>query len=100
MRAPWFTALVRGPSMVPALRHDDRILVYRVWRARPGDIVVARFRSRPDLLVVKRVTRTEGDGYWLAGDNPFGSDDSATYGVADVIGRVLLRWWPIRHRSP
>lgn len=100
MRAPWFTALVRGPSMVPALRHDDKILVYRSRSARPGDIVVARFRSRPDLLVVKRVTRKEGDGYWLAGDNPFGSDDSATYGVADVIGRVLLRWWPIRRRSP
>jgi phage repressor protein C with HTH and peptisase S24 domain len=86
--------------MVPALRHDDRILVYRAQSARPGDIVVARFRSRPDLLVVKRVARTEGDGYWLAGDNPFGSDDSATYGVADVIGRVLLRWWPIHRRSP
>jgi nickel-type superoxide dismutase maturation protease len=100
MRAPWFTALVRGPSMVPALRHDDRILVRRTGTAREGDIVVARFRSRPDLLVVKRVARIDADGYWLTGDNPFGSDDSATYGVADVIGRVVLRWWPIHRRSP
>jgi phage repressor protein C with HTH and peptisase S24 domain len=80
--------------MVPALRHGDAILVSRRGSVRPGDIVVGRFRSRPDLLVVKRVERIEGDGFWLVGDNPFASDDSSVYGVADVLGRVILRWWP------
>ncbi|MEV4509744.1 S24/S26 family peptidase [Dactylosporangium sp. NPDC049525] len=94
MRLPWFTALVNGPSMVPTLRHGDRILVRRTGTARPGDVVVGCFRSRPDLLVVKRVARADADGWWLAGDNPFGSDDSSTYGTADVIGRVTFRWWP------
>jgi nickel-type superoxide dismutase maturation protease len=94
MRLPWFTALVKGPSMVPALRHGDRILVRRTRVARPGDVVVGSFRARPGLLVVKRVARAEPDGWWLTGDNPFGSDDSEAYGVGDIIGRVTFRWWP------
>ncbi|MFD0582364.1 S24/S26 family peptidase [Dactylosporangium darangshiense] len=94
MRLPWFTALVSGPSMVPTLRSGDRILVWRTGFARPGDLVVATFRSRPDLLVVKRVERADGDGWWVVGDNPFGTDDSSGYGRADVIGRVTFRWWP------
>jgi SOS-response transcriptional repressor LexA len=69
-------------------------MVRRTARARAGDLVVAAFRSRPDLLVVKRVERADGDGWWVVGDNPFGSDDSARYGRADVVGRVTFRWWP------
>ncbi len=95
---PWGfqPVLVQGPSMVPALRHGDFVLVRRGGgRApRPGDIVLARSRSRPDLLVVKRVVRPEGDGWWLQGDNVVVTDDSRAYGVADVEGRVVLRYWP------
>jgi phage repressor protein C with HTH and peptisase S24 domain len=80
--------------MVPALRSGDAILARRTATARPGEIVVARFRARSDLLVVKRVVRPEADGWWLASDNEFTSDDSRAYGVADVIGRVLFRYWP------
>lgn len=91
----WFAALVHGPSMAPTLRHGDAVLVRRGDRlVRPGDVVLARFRSRPDLLVFKRVARREGDGWWLLGDNPLASDDSRSYGPADVVGRVVLRWWP------
>jgi nickel-type superoxide dismutase maturation protease len=98
MRTPWFAALVQGPSMAPTLRHGDAVLVRRTASARAGDVVVARFRSRPDLLVVKRVVRAEGDGWWLVGDNALVTDDSRAYGVADVLGRVVLRWWPGPHR--
>jgi phage repressor protein C with HTH and peptisase S24 domain len=81
--------------MVPTLRHGDAVLVRRGGRpTAPGDVVVARFRSRPDLLVVKRVARRESDGWWLIGDNGFVTDDSRAYGVADAIGRVVFRWWP------
>ncbi|HEV7824490.1 MAG TPA: S24/S26 family peptidase, partial [Mycobacteriales bacterium] len=39
--------LVHGPSMVPALRHGDAVLVRPgSARIRPGDVVVARFRTR------------------------------------------------------
>ncbi|MFI1989620.1 S26 family signal peptidase [Actinoplanes sp. NPDC020271] len=91
---PLFAVLVSGPSMVPALRHGDALIVRRDGRVRTGDIVVARFRSRPGLLVVKRAVREQDDGWWIEGDNEFVRDDSRAYGVADVIGRVLFRYYP------
>jgi nickel-type superoxide dismutase maturation protease len=89
-----FAVLVRGPSMSPTLRDGDALLARRTGRVRAGDVVVARFRSRPDLLVVKRAVRAEDGGWWVRGDNEFVADDSRRYGVADVIGRVILRYWP------
>jgi len=92
-------ALVRGPSMVPTLRHGDAVLVRRGVRdVRPGHVVLATFRSRPDLFVFKRVVRREADGWWLLGDNDLVTDDSRAYGVADVVGRVVFRWWPCPSR--
>jgi len=87
--------LVRGPSMAPTLRDGDAVLARRGGRPpRPGDIVIARFRTRPDLLVVKRVVRREGNGWWVQGDNDFVADDSRAYGIADIVARVVLRYWP------
>ncbi|MDT4992458.1 MAG: hypothetical protein QOH97_2350 [Actinoplanes sp.] len=80
--------------MAPALRDGDALLVRRGGRVRPGQIVVARFRARPELLVVKRAVWAVDDGWWIAGDNSFGTDDSRAFGVADVIGHVILRYWP------
>jgi phage repressor protein C with HTH and peptisase S24 domain len=80
--------------MAPTLRDGDALLVWRGGRARPGDVVVARFRSRPDLLVVKRAVRELDGGWWVEGDNEFVADDSRAFGVADLIGRVLVRYWP------
>jgi phage repressor protein C with HTH and peptisase S24 domain len=80
--------------MAPALRAGDALLVCRGARVRPGQIVVARFRARPDLLVVKRAVRAVDGGWWIEGDNGFVTDDSRAFGVADVIGPVILRYWP------
>lgn len=91
---PLFAVLVHGPSMSPALRSGDALLVWRGGRVRAGDVVVARFRSRPDLLVVKRAVHPQDGGWWVRGDNEFVQDDSRAYGVADVIGRVLIRYYP------
>ncbi|WP_030438692.1 S26 family signal peptidase [Actinoplanes subtropicus] len=91
---PLLAVLVNGPSMVPTLRSGDALLVRRGGRVRPGDVVVARFRARPDLLVVKRAVREQDGGWWIQGDNPLVEDDSRKYGVADVIGRVLFRYFP------
>lgn len=95
MPSALFAVLVTGPSMSPTLRHGDALLVRRGGRrVRPGDIVVGVFRSRPDLLVVKRAVRAEDGGWWVRGDNGFGTDDSRAYGVLDVRGRVVARYWP------
>ena len=80
--------------MAPVLRSGDALLVRRGGRVRSGDVVVARFRARPDLLVVKRAIREEGGGWWIQGDNSLIEDDSRRYGGADVIGRVLIRYYP------
>jgi len=95
---PLFAVLVRGPSMTPTLRSGDALLVWRAGRVRPRSVVVARFRARPDLLVVKRAIREQDGGWWVEGDNEFVTDDSRAYGVADVIGQVVFRYWP--HPGP
>ena len=89
--------------MSPTVRHGDRLLVRRVRRSgevRPGDVVLARFPSRPELLVVKRVRRAVPGGHWVEGDNPLVADDSRAFGTAVVVGRVVLRLWPRPHRLP
>ena len=88
-----YLVAVSGPSMVPTLRDGDALVAYRVRRVRSGDVVIARFRSRPDLLVVKRAVRPYRGGWWIEGDNPLVTDDSRKYGEAVVVGRVLLRYW-------
>jgi nickel-type superoxide dismutase maturation protease len=89
--------LVRGPSMAPALRHGDQVLVLFSRRtASAGEVVVV---ALPDeTLAVKRLIRLDGAGrVWVEGDNPFGSSDSRTFGALPpeaVRGRVLMRLWP------
>ena len=93
----WTLARVTGPSMSPTVRSGDRLLVRRLGSpdaVRPGDVVLARFRARPDLLVVKRVRRSVAGGHWVEGDNAFVTDDSRAYGPAVVVGRVVGRVWP------
>ncbi|MGH3737004.1 MAG: S24 family peptidase [Micromonosporaceae bacterium] len=99
MRWPWQAVSVRGPSMVPTLRHGDVVLTWRGLAGRPrvraGQVVLGRFPGRPDLLVVKRAVREVPGGWWLSGDNPYGSDDSESYGPAQVLARVVWRYWPL-----
>ncbi|MEU2347600.1 S26 family signal peptidase [Modestobacter sp. NPDC049651] len=101
--ARWFRARVSGASMSPTLRHGDQLLVRAVapgGPVRPGEVVLARFPARPALLVVKRVVRAVDGGHWVHGDNPFGTDDSRSFGVAVVVGRVVVRLWPRPGRLP
>lgn len=99
MNAPLVRVAVAGPSMVPALRHGDAVVVRRGGRVRPGDVVLARFPALPDRLVVKRAVRPHGAGWWVQGDNPYASDDSRRYGAAEVLGRVVWRYRPLLRRG-
>ena len=93
----WGMVRVTGPSMVPTTRHGDRLLFRRVGPSDAvpsGTVVLARFPTRPELLVVKRVRRTVPGGHWVEGDNPLVTDDSRAFGAAVVVGRVIARVWP------
>ena len=100
---PWVVARVSGPSMTPTVRSGDRLLVRRATAATTvghGDVVLARFPARPELLVVKRVRRAVPCGHWVEGDNPLVTDDSRAFGPAVVVGRVVGRLWPRPGRLP
>ena len=66
---PLGVAEVTGPSMVPTLRHGDRLLVHYGARLRIGDVVVLRHPFQQDLLVVKRVAERRDGGWWVLADN-------------------------------
>ncbi len=88
-----YPVTVAGPSMVPTLRPGDALLVRRSRRGRPGAVAVVRFTGDENLYV-KRLSHQVDGGWWAVGDNPYGSADSRQYGPAQVVGRVLFRWWP------
>lgn len=103
--APFGLAEVTGPSMVPTLRHGDRLLLRYGGVVRPGDIVVLRHPFQQDLLVVKRAVERREGGWWVLGDNPYAGGDSTDYGVVPdelVLGKAYFRYRPLPagRRSP
>jgi nickel-type superoxide dismutase maturation protease len=106
MRWPLWRVAVAERSMEPSLWPGDWLLVRRSLRpgrpprVRPRQIVIARRPGQPGLLLVKRVARPEGTGWWLESDNPAArAVDSRSFGPVPpelIEGRVLLRYWPVR----
>jgi nickel-type superoxide dismutase maturation protease len=96
---PWGLARVSGASMVPAFYEGDRLLVHYGVAVGPGDVVLARDPRDAALVVLKRIARREGGGWWLLADNPYAPGDSRQFGVVGdelVLGRVAARVWPPR----
>ncbi|MGN6608747.1 MAG: S24/S26 family peptidase [Jatrophihabitans sp.] len=87
---PWQVVRVVGPSMVPALRPGDRLVVRHGASVRAGDVVLARFADLPGRLVVKRALRPVDGGWWVASDNEAAGGDSRTHGPARVLARAVL----------
>ena len=96
----WRRVAVRGPSMSSALHDGDVVLVRFGAPVRVGDAVLVRWASRPEQLSVKRAVRRAGEGWWVLGDNPFGSTDSRTLGPAETVAVVRARLWPRPGRIP
>ena len=96
----WRRVAVRGPSMSPALHDGDVVLVRFGAQVQPGDAVLVRWMSRPEQLSVKRAVRRTGEGWWVLGDNPFGSTDSRALGPAVVVAVVRARLSPRPGRVP
>jgi phage repressor protein C with HTH and peptisase S24 domain len=100
---PWQRVRVEGSSMTPTLVPGDWLLVRHGAPVRPGALVLARFRHRPELVVIKRAVAEQDGGWLLASDNARQGSDSRQYGVADVLARVVRVWRrggpPSRHGS-
>ncbi|WP_318296364.1 MULTISPECIES: S24 family peptidase [Kutzneria] len=85
---------VRGPSMAPALRDGDVLLVRLRAKPVPGAVVLVSWPSRPGQLSVKRAVREEPGGWVVHGDNPLATTDSRQLGPARVHGVFGWRLWP------
>ena len=121
VRAIVMRVRVEGPSMEPALRDGDRVLVdsltYHLRPPERGEVVLARVPSVPGGMVIKRVVALSGDGvcpaasgetcdcgggvvishvdanhYYLVGDNRGESVDSRRFGPVERR-RIVGRVW-------
>jgi SOS-response transcriptional repressor LexA len=80
--------------MAPALRDGDVVVARSSDTPEKGDVVLVRWAARPGQLSVKRASHPIGDGWFVTGDNAFGSTDSRELGPATVVGVVRWRLWP------
>jgi nickel-type superoxide dismutase maturation protease len=88
--------------MAPRLPSGARVVARAVdgrTRLRVGDVVVARRPDRPELEIIKRISRIDAGGaIVLVGDNPAASTDSRQFGPvtrAHILARVRWRYWPL-----
>lgn len=93
----WKPVRVEGLSMLPALAPGDLLAVRTGAPVRPGDVVVVLHAG---VLMVKRATFRQDGGWWLESDNQRapGRRDSWDFGAvpdAEVVGRVMFRYWPL-----
>lgn len=89
--------VVEGTSMTPTLAPHDRLVVLKLGKARPGDLVALRDPAEPDRLLVKRLRGVGPYGLDVRGDNPAASRDSRTFGPVDpslLVGRAVYRYFP------
>jgi nickel-type superoxide dismutase maturation protease len=92
---PVTTVVVSGESMLPTYAAGDWLVATKAGRVEPGQVVVIERESRPGILLIKRVIRTEAEGWWVEGDNASASDDSRTFGAvsaAEIVGRIRFRY--------
>ena len=86
---------VEGDSMLPSLQPRQRLLVkplaLQAESPSDGSVVVCRHPGDANLVITKRVWRSQGQLLELRGDNPEASTDSRHFGQVPlkcVIGVV------------
>ncbi len=93
---------VVGDSMRPTLEPGDRLVVSRVRRALPGDLVAVADPRQPRRIVVKRLADVTALGLTVLGDNAAASTDSRVFGPVSpggLRGRVVYRYHPVHRRG-
>ena len=96
---PFDRFIVEGESMAPSVSPGERVFVNRAayWFSPPkaGDLVVLRDPRKPERLLIKRIDRTHGNSFEVAGDNADASTDSRTFGPLTrdlILGKVWFRY--------
>ncbi len=97
--------IVDGPSMEPAYRKGDRLLVNRLayvgHKPQPGDVVVLRDPDERTRLLIKRVAAAPAGSVpaprhvYVLGDNAAESRDSRHFGAVDralILGRAWRKY--------
>ena len=92
---------------VIVVKHPDRVgTVCKRVLGLPGDIVTKPTRRTQREGILDRSlpeNQVVPDGHlWIEGDNPWNSSDSRNYGAIPaslIVGRVLVRLWPIRGKA-
>jgi nickel-type superoxide dismutase maturation protease len=102
--SPLSRFVVEGPSMEPAYRAGDRLLVNRLAYVRrppaPGEVVVLRDPEQAGRLLIKRVATppdepARSSGVWVLGDNGVESRDSRAFGYVPrrrIVGKAWFRY--------
>jgi signal peptidase I len=94
-----FTKVVDGESMYPTLKNEQLIFINIADRApETNDIVVIMCKNGKcstsknclgcDDVLVKRLTKKDGDNWWVEGDNKDNSWDSRDFGWITPEDRI------------
>ena len=80
--------------MSPTFRDGDMVLVssfsYFFKNPKVGDLAILNKKK----YIIKRITRIDGDRFFVEGDNKKESTDSRKFGWIsrkDIVGKVLIR---------
>ncbi len=95
-------ARISGESMAPTYKSGELVLV-RLFkgaasRISPGNVVLIEREVMPGIFFIKRVTKIEGDSFWVEGDNKDPEvksrmNDSQTWGFIrkeEIKGKLLF----------
>ena len=83
---------VKGSSMLPNYKEGDYLLINKLTKPKKGDAVVLK-HPKTNELILKRVSRINGNKVFVTGDNKEFSKDSRHFGFVDrkyILGRVLF----------
>jgi nickel-type superoxide dismutase maturation protease len=93
--SPLYQYKISGNSMYPTFSASDIIFVNRlayVFVHPQLNDIIALHDPRDGKVLIKRIIKIEGKGYFVQGDNKNSSTDSRVFGMIgrrDIIGKVI-----------